>query len=91
VQARARTPPASSLPLSWKVDKVASQLMARTRTLSQSKADTVARQCLWMMSRIATNAGFRCATAPIFAPGSDTPQTTKHTLDSIALVPQWCG
>ncbi len=88
-------PPAPPLPLPWMgeewgAEDIAAELMRRNvdnPELTQTRADTIARQC----ERLAGRAGLipqeECVDAPIFAPGADVEEATKHDLDALFGAP----
>jgi hypothetical protein len=80
-------PATSDLPQSWQapVLNVADhyKVQERGKDLTAEAAETLARACLWNVSRIG-NARTDCSELPVFFSGSDVAEATDHDTEAIA-------
>ncbi len=77
-----RVPPV--LPGTFDVYDLTDALLERSHVLTSSEAISIARTCLWLVSRAHLNGKHRCRTLPIFASGADVPEATQHDLEALA-------
>ncbi len=69
--------------------RLADALIERNAGLDQTRADAIARQCLWLTGRVGLNGRRECERLPLFASGADVPEPANHDLEALAKQPVW--
>lgn len=87
-------PPGTGVaPTSSRAETTVNRLLDRAKTanidLAPDDAAEIARRCVWQLSRAAQSAVSKCQRLPIFAPGSDVAEATRHDLEALETRPDW--